>query len=150
MSAPGRPRIPIGAANLLTTRGYVRDVASGIRLAAERGDVAGEIFNLGEHRTLSMLLWARAIVEAAGSAGELVRVPDDALPPDLGMTAVVDQHLLVDSSKARSVLGWVEMDKAEAITRSVAWHLAHPPEADADFSADDEALARGAGQDPSV
>lgn len=137
----GRTRIPVGAGNLLTTRGYVRDVAAGIRLAAERADIAGQIFNLGEQRTLSVGLWARAILEAAGSDAELVRVPDESVPQDLGATGVVDQHLLVDSSKARATLGWTEIDKGESIARSVAWHLAHPPEDDGDFTADDEALA---------
>lgn len=51
------------------------------------------------------------------------------------------QHLLVDSSKARDLLGWEETDPHEALRRSVAWHLAHPPEnTSTDFSADDRAL----------
>ena len=49
------------------------------------------------------------------------------------------------SSKARDLLGWTETDPHEALQRSVAWHLANPPQqgadADADFSADDRALA---------
>jgi hypothetical protein len=45
-------------------------------------------------------------------------------------------------SKARDLLGWTETDRHEALARSVAWHLANPPEdADADFTADDRALA---------
>jgi len=39
-------------------------------------------------------------------------------------------------------LGWQETDPHEALARSVAWHLANPPEdADDDFEADDRALA---------
>jgi hypothetical protein len=46
------------------------------------------------------------------------------------------------SSKARDLLGWTETDPHQALHRSVAWHLANPPQdADADFSADDRALA---------
>jgi nucleoside-diphosphate-sugar epimerase len=101
-----------------------------------------EILNLGEARTWSIGLWARHVLEAAGSGAELTRVPDVLLPDDLKALGTIAQHLLVDSSKARDLLGWTETDPHEAVARSVAWHLANPPEgADADFSADDRALA---------
>jgi nucleoside-diphosphate-sugar epimerase len=84
------------------------------------------------------------VLEAAGSEAELTRVPDVLLPDDLKLLGTVAQHLLVDSSKARDLLGWTETDPHEALHRSVAWHLAYPPEgADADFTADDRALAAG-------
>ena len=80
--------------------------------------------------------------EGAEVVAELVRVPDVLLPDDLKPLGTVAQHLLVDSSKARDLLGWTETDRHEALARSVAWHLANPPpDADADFSADDGALA---------
>jgi hypothetical protein len=48
----------------------------------------------------------------------------------------------LDSSKARDLLGWTETDPHEAVHRSVAWHLANPPEdASEDFADDDRALA---------
>jgi nucleoside-diphosphate-sugar epimerase len=138
----GRPRIPVGAANWLWTRGYVRDVAAGVRLALESEATIGEVLNLGESRTWSMLLWARHVLEAAGSAAELVRVPDVLLPDDLEELGTFGQHLLFDSSKARDLLGWTETDPHEALRRSVAWHLANPPaDASDDFAADDRALA---------
>jgi nucleoside-diphosphate-sugar epimerase len=138
----GRPRIPVGAGNWLWTRGYVRDVAAGVRLALESEATVGEVLNLGESRTWSMLLWARHVLEAAGSAAELLRVPDVLLPDDLEELGSFAQHLLFDSSKARDLLGWTETDPHEAVHRSVAWHLAHPPEdVSGDFSADDRALA---------
>jgi nucleoside-diphosphate-sugar epimerase len=138
----GRARIPVGTANWLWTRGYVRDVAAGVRLALESEATVGEVLNLGEGHTWSMLLWARHVLEAAGSTAELVRVPDVLLPDDLEELGSFAQHLLFDSSKARDLLGWTETDPHEALHRSVAWHLAHPPEgASEDFSADDRALA---------
>jgi nucleoside-diphosphate-sugar epimerase len=140
----GRTRIPAGSGGWLWTRGYVRDVAAGIRLALESDATVAEILNLGEARTWSMGLWARHVLEAAGSDAELVRVPDVLLPDDLKLLGTVSQHLLVDSSKARDLLGWEQTDPHEALHRSVAWHLANPPEgadADADLSADDRALA---------
>lgn len=138
----GRRRIPIGAGTWLWTRGWVRDVARAVRLAAERDDLAGVLLNVGERRTWSMRQWAEAIVTAAGADTEVVTVADQALPEDLGLTASQPQHLLVDSSRARGLLGWVETDPEEAVRASVAWHLEHPPaDADADFTADDAALA---------
>jgi UDP-glucose 4-epimerase len=138
----GRTRIPAGAGGWLWTRGYVRDVAAGIRLALESDATVAEVLNLGEARTWSMGMWARHVLEAAGSEAELVRVPDVLLPDDLKALGTVPQHLLVDSSKARDLLGWTETDPHEALARSVAWHLANPPkDADADFTADDRALA---------
>jgi nucleoside-diphosphate-sugar epimerase len=138
----GRPRIPIGAGTWVWTRGYVADMARGVRLALESERAQGEVFNLGERRTLPVRLWMERILEAAGAAPELVRVPDEALPEDLEITGAVGQPLLFDSSKARDWLGFCDSDPAEAIARSVRWHLAHPPEdASDDFSADDRALA---------
>ena len=143
----GRTEIPVGAGTALLTFGYVGDVAAGIRLVLEAatGDVEGEIFNFGERRSPTMALRARQILEAAGVAGttSLVRVPDEALPPDLGIFGTVPQPLLVSSEKARRVLGWDSVDAEEAVRRSVAWHLAHPPQTVADdLSADDAALER--------
>jgi nucleoside-diphosphate-sugar epimerase len=156
----GRPRIPTGAGTFLWTRGYVRDVAAGVRLALESEACIGEVLNLGERRSWSMALWARHVLEAAGAEAELTLVPDVLLPEDLQLFARMPQHvlvsssksdgvpaysgfqhLLVDSSKARDLLGWEETDPHEALRRSVAWHLAHPPaDASDDFSADDRAL----------
>jgi nucleoside-diphosphate-sugar epimerase len=149
----GRTRIPIGAANGLLTHGYVGDVAVGTRLTleADPAKVRGEVFNLGEERTPPVGMRARWILEAAGKGDEieLVPVPDDALPPDLGLTAAIGQHLLVQSTKARDVLGWTTIDAHEALRASVTWHLAHPPEESADFDADDQALKRALTSDAS-
>ncbi len=136
-----RPRIPTGPGTLLWSRGYVRDIAAGVRLAIENERAVGEIINLCEATTSSIRLWADWIVEAAGAQSELVEVPEDVLPDDLRITRSISQHLLFDSSKAREMLGWSETDPLVALERSVGWHLANPPqERDEDFSADDRAL----------
>ncbi len=138
----GRVRIPFGTGTFLWTRGYVRDVATAVRLSIERDEAAGELFNVGEARTASIAQWAEQIAAAAGQRMELVRVPDALLPDDLSITGAIAQHLLVSSDKARRVLGFRETDPHEALRRSVEWHLAQPPtETPPDFSADDRALA---------
>lgn len=137
----GRTRIPIGSGAWLTCRGYVGDIASGIRLALEHEHVGGEIFNLAEQPTATMRLWAERILQAAEFEAELVRVADAALPEDLRYTGSVAQHLLADASKARAVLGWEPGDPLDGLRQSVRWHLANPPtEPDPGFEADDRAL----------
>jgi len=145
----GRREIPMGAGTVLLTFGYVGDVARGVRLAIESDPslVGGEVFNFGERRSPTMALRARRILDAAGAGDtvELVPVPDEALPPDLGILGSIAQPLLVSSDKARRMLGWEESDPDDALRRSVEWHLANPPGDQAgagDFSADDAALER--------
>lgn len=137
----GRRRIPFGAGSWLTCRGYVRDIARAIRLALDRPDVTG-VLNICEDRTYSVRLWARMILEAAGSDAELVRVPDDTLPDDLQETGAILQHVLMSANKARAVLGWKTTDPWDALQTTVRWHLAHPPPNPSDdFAPDDKALA---------
>jgi nucleoside-diphosphate-sugar epimerase len=141
----GRTRIPVGAGMWLASRGYVRDLARGARLALESPVVAGEVLNLCEDRTFSMGMWVRMIVEAAASDAELVRVADDLLPDDLKPTGTMTQHIAVSARKARAMLGWTTSDPVDTLRTTVAWHMANPPpDSDLDFSADDRALS-GAG-----
>jgi nucleoside-diphosphate-sugar epimerase len=138
----GRKRIPTGAGTWLACRGYVRDLARGIRVALERGVAEGEVMNLCEEKTYSVRMWSRMILDAAGSDAELVRVADDVLPPDLAETGSMPQHIIASAAKARSLLGWTSSDPMNCIAASVRWHLDNPPESpDPDFSADDRALA---------
>jgi hypothetical protein len=53
------------------------------------------------------------------------------------------QHLLVDSSRARALLGWKDADPELRLQESVSWHLAHPPPeaGGAGLAADDVALS---------
>jgi nucleoside-diphosphate-sugar epimerase len=138
----GRARIPVGAGSWLACRGYVHDLARGIRLALERDVAQGEVMNLCEEKTYSVRMWAQMILEAAGSDAKLVRVADDLLPPDLAETGTMPQHILASSALARTLLGWTTTDPAECLAASVKWHLDNPPESpDLDFSADERALA---------
>jgi nucleoside-diphosphate-sugar epimerase len=139
----GRKKIPTGSGSWLSTKGFATDIATGTRLAIENESVRGEIFNLNERSTYSMLQWTKMILEAAGSDAELVRVPDDKLPPDLEMLGAMPQHFVCDSGKARRLLGYTDTDPRDALKTTVDWHLANPPKTEepADFSKDDEALA---------
>ena len=137
----GRSRIPFGSGQWLACRGYVRDIAHGARLALEHPGAAGEVMNLCEDRTYSMRMWARMILEAAGSDAELVRVPDDRLPEDLAETGTMPQHITATAAKARTLLGWRTSDPVECLRATVRWHLANPPaDPDVDFTRDEQAL----------
>jgi nucleoside-diphosphate-sugar epimerase len=138
----GRTRIPFGAGMWLTCRAYVRDVARGVRLALESPAAAGEVFNLCEDRTYSMRMWARMILDAAGSDAELYRVADDVLPEDLKPTGSMSQHIAASGRKARALLGWTTSDPEASLRTTVRWHMDNPPaEQNLDFTADDRALA---------
>jgi nucleoside-diphosphate-sugar epimerase len=138
----GRTAIPVGAGSWLATRCYAGDVASAVLLAVGSEAAQGQVFNVGEPQTRSILGWAGQILAGAEHSAELVRVPDDLLPEDMSVTRDLGQHLLLDSGKLIRTLGWRPGPIDESTTKSVGWHLAHPPEkADADFAADDRALA---------
>jgi len=137
----GRRAIPVGPASFLWSRGYVREIARGVRLSLESEGAIGEVINLCEATTSSIGLWATQILRAAGSSAELVRAPEELLPEDLQLTKNQSQHVLIVPDKARQLLGWVHADPEQTVRTSVQWHLANSPEgASDDFSADDRAL----------
>lgn len=138
----GRTRLPVGPGNWLWTRGYVNELARGVRLAVERPEAAGAIVNLGEATTATVRAWLDQIAEAAGATIELVTVPEDLLPPDLRLTAAIRQHLTFSPTRAQQLLGWTHADPRTTVPLSVRWHLANPPvSSEGDFSADDTALS---------
>jgi nucleoside-diphosphate-sugar epimerase len=119
----------------------VRDVGRAVKLSIEK-DVRGHVFNICEDRTYSMRMWSQAILDAAGSSAQLVRVRDDALPEDLKSTGTMTQHIAASGKRAKAMLGWQTSDPIETLGATVRWHLAHPPaDADPNFDHDDRALA---------
>jgi len=138
----GRDRLPVGSGNLLASHVAVGDVGTACVAALGCG-ASDEVFVLAEHPTPTTRQWVEAIIDAAGSTMELVTVPDDKLPDDLGLTGTHQQHLLVSPAKAMRALQWTPMPWRDAVRSSVEWHLAHPPppsEGGDDFSADLAAL----------
>ena len=140
--AAGRKQIPVGSGGWLATKGFVSDVAHGMRLALESEAARGQVFNLGEAHTFPMGQWAQMILDAASSDAELMRVPDERLPEDLGILGALPQHLLVSSGKAARELGFTGSDPRRALENTVSWHLGNPPQGDDQgFDDDDEALS---------
>ena len=111
------------------TRGYVEDMAHAITLVVIDERTANKVYNVGESEALSTAEWVRAIAQAAGWQGEVVVMPEEALPE--GMRAGIDtrQDLVVDTSRIRGDLGYAEMTpRDEALRRTVAWERANTPE----------------------
>jgi nucleoside-diphosphate-sugar epimerase len=137
-----RRQLPIGAGGFLWSRGYAPELARGIRLALEHSAAAGEVFNLCEAQCAPLRLWIEQIITSAGAELDLVRVPNEVLPEDLDITGDLAQHWLASPAKAKDVLNWVHRNAAECVRESVGWHMQRPSStSDADFDADDHALA---------
>ena len=138
----GRKQLPVGACSFVWSRVYVGDVARAVLAALGTSRGAGQCLNIVEEQAAPMRLHYEQVIAAAGASLELVRVPDEALPPDLAVTGTISQHLMASPARAREVLGWRAAARPPVLRRAVAWHLSHPPgDADTDFSADDQALA---------
>lgn len=136
-----RARMPVGTGSFLFSRVYVGDVAQAVLAALHARDGLAGCFNIVEAQTAPMRLFYEQIVASTGSELELVRVPDAVLPVELRAGGGPVQHLLASPLKARDLLGWRDSGLAN-FSRSVRWHLAHPPDDwNRDFSADDASFA---------
>jgi nucleoside-diphosphate-sugar epimerase len=143
--ADGRPAIPLDRtlAAWRCTRGFVEGVAVAVALAATDPRAAGSTYNVGEPDALTEADWVRAVGAAAGWSGRVVPVPRGPLP----VPADFGQHLVTDTTRMRSELGYVEArPMAEALKETVSWELANlaglPP---IDYAAEDAALAARGG-----
>lgn len=144
----GRPAILLGEdmAQWRTARGYVDDVAAAIALAVVSERAAGRVYNVAEPVAFTEAEWVRRIAQAAGWAGEIVIVPREQLPEAMREEGDLRQHLVADSTRIRTELGFAERVPAEeALARTVAWERAHPPQPTPpgmfDYEAEDAVLA---------
>jgi nucleoside-diphosphate-sugar epimerase len=121
------------------TRGYVENVAAAIAVAVTDARAANRIYNLGEGDALSESEWARSVGLAAGWRGEVVAVPEDALPQSMLEPYRFEQHLVAETSRFRKELGYEEeTPRQEALRRAIEWERANLP-ADIDLKRFDEA-----------
>jgi nucleoside-diphosphate-sugar epimerase len=110
------------------TRGYVENVAAAIAQAVTDARAANRIYNLGEGDALSESEWARSIGQAAGWSGEIVAVPEDALPQSMLEQYRWEQHLVAETSRFRKELDYEEeTPRQEALKRAIDWERANPP-----------------------
>jgi nucleoside-diphosphate-sugar epimerase len=129
-----------------SSRGYTENVALAVALSATDERAAGRIYNVAETEVFSEADWVRRVAEAASWHGEIVIVPDEAAPEHLRWEGNAEQHLIGDSARIRSELGYAErVRQDEWLRRTVAWERANPPEqidqSQFDYAAEDAALA---------
>jgi nucleoside-diphosphate-sugar epimerase len=127
------------------THGYAENVADAIALAVTDERAAGRIYNVGEPFTLTMAEWISKIGQAAGWPGRVMLVPRGRLSEPLRGGINAEQDIVVDSSRIRKELGYVErVGLDEALRRTIAWERAHPPEKvdpkEFDYDVDDSFL----------
>jgi nucleoside-diphosphate-sugar epimerase len=111
------------------TRGYVENMAAAIVLAIINERAIGRIYNVGEKKTFTEAEWVYEISRAVGWNGKVEVVKKERLPKHLRLDLDWEQHLVVDTSRIRRELGYVEpVALAEAIARTVRWERENPPE----------------------
>jgi nucleoside-diphosphate-sugar epimerase len=110
------------------THGYVENVADAIAMAVTDKRAAGRIYNVGEPFTFTMSKWVEKIGKAADWQGKVVLISHDQLPEPLRWGINAEQDIVVDTSRIRRELGYIErVDLEEALRRTVAWERANPP-----------------------
>ncbi|MBC9985653.1 NAD-dependent epimerase/dehydratase family protein [Haloferax sp. AS1] len=105
-------------------RAYVEDVASAMRVVAEEGE-AGEAYNVGDRRLVTLEEMVEVIADAAGTGVEVVHAGERELAAaGLSMDDFIlyrdYPHVLSTDKLAR--LGWESTPVEEAMRRSVADH----------------------------
>jgi len=147
----GRPAIILAEdhARWRGPRGYVKNVAHAIAVAAISDAAMARIYNVCDEPTLPELEWQAKVVAQTGWGGRLVVLPTRLTPKHLLMQGNTLQHLVASSERIRSELGYQEpFTMHEAIGRTMAWEQDNPPTGPSlhqfDYPAEDAALAQAA------
>jgi len=121
--AAGRLRIPVGEGTQLWSRGHVNDIAVTVTAAVKTPMSWGRTMNIGDATAWPVSKWYECILRSAKSEAHLVRVLDEAVPPDLSLSRAHSQHMLASVELAQSLLGQKAADPMVRIRQSVRWHL---------------------------
>ena len=109
----------------LQTRGYAANMAHALLLAVEKPtESAGQIYNVGDERLLSLREWVVLIGRALNYEWELVSLPGKTARPARPY-AGRDNHEVLDIGKVKMHLGYRDLISAEeGIARTVKY--SHP------------------------
>jgi len=125
--------------------GYVENVAAAIAVAATSDRSAGRVYNVAEIDNLSQVEWATEVARVAGWSGDFMVLPADRAPAHVRLPGRYEQHWVVDSSRIRQELGYVEpIGRDEGIRRTIEWERANPPSIDPgafDYAAEDSVIS---------
>jgi nucleoside-diphosphate-sugar epimerase len=145
----GRPAILFDAAlaRWRWSRSYVENVATAVALTVADERAAGQVYNVADAYDLPLGAWVEAVGRVAGWRGRVVALPRDRLPTHRRPDINPEQHVVLDTTRIRRDLGYVEpVGLDDALRETIAWQRTHPP-ADVDvlrfdYAAEDAALAR--------
>ena len=115
----GRP-FEVWEGHQLRDFNYVDDCVAALLLAAEREEVNGQIFNLGDRSPVSLLELANLLVELHGSGSYSVH----SFPADRKKIDIGDYYS--DFSKYQSATGWMpKINLREGLTRTLEYFRAN-------------------------
>jgi UDP-glucose 4-epimerase len=101
---------------------YVDDLVDGLLLTLERPEAAGEVFNIGNERSVLTIL------ELAEQIRQLMGADVDIMFRPLHYTDV--EMRIPNIDKARKLLGWEpKVDLEEGLERTIAWYRERQPAA---------------------
>lgn len=130
----GRRKIIVPDGGMVAeTRAYAANVAHMLLLALDHPDqTAGQVFNCGDERAITLREWILAIAEALDIHDvELISVPYEAAFPayPYARDPFVAGHRVLDLSKAKALLGYRDaVPFADAIARTARWYAQNPVE----------------------
>ena len=124
----GRRQIIVPDGGLqLDRRAYAENAAHSVLLAVDKAEVsAGQIYNVGDEKIVSLREWIQIIAGTLNCELELVSMPFILARPSRPY-AGWSHHLVVDISKIKTELGYEDAVPAEeAVQRTVNWYLDNP------------------------
>lgn len=127
------------------TRGYIENIVDAIVLAVTDERATNRIYNVGEPDTLTEFEWAQSIGRIVGWNGRIVTAPNELLPEHLKSITSFEHDLIIDTSRIRQELGYVEkVSRNEALSKTIAWENTNPPQEidpkQFDYAAEDAAF----------
>jgi nucleoside-diphosphate-sugar epimerase len=109
-------------------RGYVDNVAHAIVLAAVSDGAQGRTYHVCEEPSATDLEWMSRIAESMHWRGRFLVLPRERTPKHLLLAFNLAQHVVADSSRIRTELGYGDVTPVEeAIRRTIAWERENPP-----------------------
>jgi nucleoside-diphosphate-sugar epimerase len=114
-----------GGGMTVIQRGYAQNLAHAVALALEKEEAAGQIYNTGDERSLTIKAILEIIADALGHKWELIPVDIDIAPQ--ANPYGIFTHTLLDLTKIKSELGYRDLIEVEEATRKTAWWLKDHP-----------------------
>lgn len=119
----------------LSTHGWAGNLGHAVLLAVDRPEVAaGKIYNCGDLEQLTLAQIVQTIAAALGREVEIIPVSYEVAGVHRARVLSPLGHQLLDLTRIRTELGYHDvLGVREALSRTVEWYLAHPPEPGGDI-----------------